>query len=186
MFLKLLSAGMVSKRDLLIKYYSKIGLNENQLSIILIVMMLSADNVKFISPSEIAKNMSISKEIIEKEMAQLISSDLIKMNVAAKNKNIDLAPIFLKIVIIVENETSNNNIDSLFEMISSYYEEELTVSLKEQVEDLLNNGVPISYFLEHIMQKKYKDISAFLKGVKTNNSKNNVSFTHYNWLTDND
>ncbi|WP_031542998.1 DnaD family protein [Mesoplasma photuris] len=101
MLINLINMGVVSKKKILMLNYKKIGLNENQVMILMMLMLLNDDHkTKFITPIQLSELMNFSVEKIESEINDLIERDLVKIT----SKNIDFSNVFKSLATASERE----------------------------------------------------------------------------------
>ena len=76
MIFELLEKGIVSKKKLLLEYYKKLNLTDNQALIILMIMYLNDQTRKMTTPNLLANYLNLSSVEIENELELLAEKDL--------------------------------------------------------------------------------------------------------------
>lgn len=99
MILKMLEKGIISKKKLLLEYYKKLNLTDNQALIILMIMYLNDQTRKMTTPNLLANYLNLSSVEIEKELELLAEKDLIEI----KSDFIDFSNLFQKIGLLVND-----------------------------------------------------------------------------------
>ena len=79
MIFELLEKGIVSKKKLLLEYYKKLNLTDNQALIILMIMYLNDQTRKMTTPNLLANYLNLSSVEIENELELLAEKDLIEI-----------------------------------------------------------------------------------------------------------
>ncbi|WP_107682086.1 DnaD family protein, partial [Mycoplasma mycoides] len=99
MIFELLEKGIVSKKKLLLEYYKKLNLTDNQALIILMIMYLNDQTRKMTTPNLLANYLNLSSVEIENELELLAEKDLIEI----KTDFIDFSNLFKKITLLVND-----------------------------------------------------------------------------------
>ncbi|AOG60216.1 hypothetical protein SHELI_v1c02610 [Spiroplasma helicoides] len=181
----LFKAGIISKRTLLILNYSKLSINENQLAIILIIMELSNDEQKNFTPSEIAKYMSIEKDLIEQEISKLLVDGLISIEQVGKKTQLDLLPLFNKLIFKLEEESASFSHDKKFVFVEQLMSIKLSAEEVAIIEDYVKKGLSKTKMVSLITEKKIKDFTGLVKELDNYLAKTKtLKLTRYNWLND--
>ncbi|WP_027063145.1 DnaD family protein [Mesoplasma seiffertii] len=179
MLIDLLKKGVISKDNLLFDNYKKIGLNENQVMIVKMIMHISKSESKFVTPRVVATKMTLSETEIENEIETMIEKGLVKI-VA---KNIDFSPLFIKLAISSEQEylalEDKTFIATIQEQLSFELEEE---QIKE-LANIINVNVSKKQLLEILSSEDtINTYGEFVKriGKLINNKPKGI--TKFNWL----
>lgn len=111
-------------RMILVDHYKKLGLNENELSIILVTNSLIQKGVSFITPDIIALKMTLDFQEIDTCFTNLIKKDILTLG-GANNIQISIEPLKKRLIEIFSEElrketsdfgnTEQNDIYVLFE-----------------------------------------------------------------------
>ena len=72
-------------RYLLIEHYKKIGLDENEFSVILVIDHLLEQKNKFITPDLLSLRMTLKTEVIDKILVRLFTRGLLEYETTNKN-----------------------------------------------------------------------------------------------------
>ncbi|ASZ08960.1 DnaD family protein [Mesoplasma chauliocola] len=177
MLVELLAKGLISKHKLLLENYKKIGMNENQVMLVLITMQLSDENKKMITPLKLSKFMNISIDTIEIELQDLVDKRLVKI----KPKEIDFSLLFLKIVLLIENESVKKGESYFIQTIEKELGWKFTLPQIEEVKDLLHNAISRQQVLDILYKNEIKNYESFLKIVGRYSNKIEKSLK-FNWL----
>ncbi|AGR41961.1 DnaD family protein [Spiroplasma diminutum] len=181
---ELFKSGLISKKALLILNYSKIKINENQLAIILIIMELSNDDQKNFTPSQISEHMMISKEEIEKEIADLLKNRIIKLEQKGKKTILNLTPLFNRLLVDFEERHSNLGQDNNYTFVEKIFNYKLNAEEIEKIENYIELGISKPKIMSLIDEYKINNITELLKKLEENSKKSSVKITMYNWLND--
>ncbi|WP_026389701.1 DnaD family protein [[Acholeplasma] multilocale] len=176
MLLDLMKKGIVSKRNILLTNYKKIGLTENQTMIVMMIMTLSEDDKKFITPNVLSKQMNLSEQDIEDQIELLMEQDLVKVT----SKIIDFSPLFQKIAIIEESGYMALENEDFVQFVKS----KIVISDPELAE--LSNMINVSIsenklreIINHENVVDYKDLKKKISKELTSKPK---SITRFNWI----
>lgn len=177
MLIELLAKGLISKNKLLLENYKKILMNENQVMIVLLTMQFSDENKKMITPLKLSKFMNISIDTIEIELQDLVDKRLVKI----KPKEIDFSQLFLKIVLMIENESLKKGETYFIQTIEKEIGWKFTTPQIEEVKDLLQTSISRQQVLDILYKHQIEDYESFLKLVGKYSNKIEKSLK-FNWL----
>lgn len=177
MLIELLAKGLISKNKLLLENYKKILMNENQVMIVLLTMQFSDENKKMITPLKLSKFMNISIDTIEIELQDLVDKRLVKI----KPKEIDFSQLFLKIVLMIENESLKKGETYFIQTIEKEIGWKFTTPQIEEVKDLLQTSISRQQVLDILYKHQIENYESFLKLVGKYSNKIEKSLK-FNWL----
>ncbi|WP_338971685.1 DnaD family protein [Spiroplasma endosymbiont of Panorpa germanica] len=185
MLVDLIKNRIIQKKSLLLYYYKTIGLNENQVLIILLIMQLSSDDRKFVTARELSDFMTLTIEEIDSQISNLVKSKFIKI----ENKNgksiINLSPLFTQLAIICENSLANKNSESnLVKIIQDQFEIPMNEDQKNSIKNFLERDISIQTLTELIITNDIKDYETLEKLIKSSIRSKPKELTKYNWLAD--
>ncbi|WP_342269163.1 DnaD family protein [Spiroplasma endosymbiont of Aspidapion aeneum] len=187
MIYELFDRGYLNSEALLIRYYKKIGISENQLIIILLINSLKRESDRVYMPSEISKYMNISKECISKEIDILIENKFfnIEKNKSSGTQKINFSPIYNKIIYEIELENINNS-DALKKLtlyVRKSYNIILSDSDKEIIIALFNSGLSWSYVHDNLEPKQHiQDSNELIRILKKLHETTSIKFSTFNWV----
>lgn len=99
-------------RMILVDHYKKLGLNENELSIILVTNSLIQKGVDFITPDIIALKMTLDFQEIDSYFTNLIKKDILTLDVGEKI-HISIEPLKKRLIeIFYEELKKETSVDS--------------------------------------------------------------------------
>lgn len=177
--------GLINKKSLLILNYAKLNINENQLTILLLIIELSNEDAKSFTPTQLANYMSISKEQIEYEMSELITSKLVIVEVKNKKSVINLIPLFTKILIKLDEQNSKIDFDDNFNFIEKTFDITLSEQDINNLELFISKGISKQKIRLLIHEKTINNIEDLIKELNNIVKKNQpLKITKYNWLND--
>ncbi|ATZ21416.1 DnaD family protein [Mesoplasma tabanidae] len=177
MLIELLAKGLISKHKLLLENYKKISMNENQVMIVLLTMQFSDENKKMITPLKLSKFMNISIDTIEVELQDLVDKRLVKI----KPREIDFSQLFLKIVLLIENESIKKGETYFIQTIEKEIGWKFTIPQIEELKDLLQTSISRQQVLDILYKHQISDYEAFLKLIGKYSNKIEKSLK-FNWL----
>ncbi|AXK51416.1 DnaD family protein [Spiroplasma alleghenense] len=185
MLVDLIKNRIIQKKSLLLCYYKTIGLNENQVLIILLIMQLSSDDRKFVTARELSDYMTLKIEEIDLEISNLVKSKFIKIENKSGKSVINLSPLFSQLAIICENSLANKNSESnLVKIIQDQFDIPMNEEQKNSIKSFLEKDISIQGLTDLIIANDVKDYEALEKLIKNNIKSKPKELTKYNWLAD--
>lgn len=173
MLLDLLTKKYIDKENLLLGNYKKIGLTENQLVVILLIMHM---NNQTLTPKEISKYTNLTDKEVEKIFDELLDKKLIKVS----SKTIDLKPLFIKLVQVLEDSLEVNDND-LIKAMNTIFETKLSLDDVNYLKEKALNKFNKEELLILAAQTSSKTFPEFKKELE--NKKGDVKpITKINWL----
>ncbi|AHI53668.1 putative dnad-like replication protein [Spiroplasma sabaudiense Ar-1343] len=185
MLINLIKTGIIHKRSLLLIYYKIIGLNENQVLIILLIMQLSNDDRKFITARELSEYMTLTTEKIDEEILKLVKLKLIKIENNKGKSVINLFPLFNQLAIICENSISDSEDEiDVVQIIKDRFQIPMTNEQSDSLKKNLEKNISIPSLIDLIAVNNVHDFESLEKIIKTNLKSKPKALTKYNWLID--
>ncbi|QEH61619.1 putative dnad-like replication protein [Spiroplasma chinense] len=181
---ELLKKGLLKKRTLLILNYAKLDISENQLAILLLIMELSDEDQKNFTPSQLAKYMSIDKEVIDKEISKLLVNNLIKLESKGKKTVLNFTPLFSKLIVILEEENSKLNTDNSYVFIEDMIGIKLSSENIEEIDSFIEKGLSKPKIMSIINENNIKTYAELKKVLDKFLKTNAIQITRFNWLND--
>ncbi|MDP4040037.1 DnaD family protein [Mycoplasma mycoides] len=179
MILKMLEKGIISKKKLLLEYYKKLNLTDNQALIILMIMYLNDQTRKMTTPNLLANYLNLSSVEIEKELELLAEKDLIEI----KSDFIDFSNLFQKIGLLVNNSFLIEQNITFFNDLEKNLLFSLTENQKLKLLDLLKTSIKKEQVLQLSINKKLFSFEELLKEVEIFLKSTN-KFKQFDWLDD--
>ncbi|AKU80103.1 DnaD family protein [Spiroplasma turonicum] len=181
---QLFKSGYLNKKAVLILNYSKVGLTENQLSIILLIMELSTEEQKNFTPSQLSNYMTLTSNEIEIEISKLLKNNLIKLVVKSKKTILDLSPLFNKLLVNLEDEYAKNKIKENYKIIENKLNYKLNDNDIQKLEEYSSVGISISKITSIIDSSNISNLDELFKVLDSKSKNSSVKITMYNWLND--
>lgn len=160
----------IDYRYLLIEYYKKLRLSENELSVILMIDHLLQQKNTLITPDLLSLKMNLDVKEIDKIFVALIERGLLVFDTGKKIK-VSLKPLHKKLLetftneIAIDNENhSNKEKAAKIEEIHNAFEKEFKSSLSPLEKSLINDWVEHGYSADRIIDAMRECLS---KGKKT-------------------
>ncbi|QVK02302.1 DnaD family protein [Mycoplasma mycoides subsp. capri] len=179
MILKMLEKGIISKKKLLLEYYKKLNLTDNQALIILMIMYLNDQTRKMTTPNLLANYLNLSSVEIEKELELLAEKDLIEI----KSDFIDFSNLFQKIGLLVNDSFLIEQDITFFNDLEKNLLFSLTENQKLKLLDLLKTSIKKEQVLQLSINKKLFSFEELLKEVEIFLKSTN-KFKQFDWLDD--
>ncbi|UKS54201.1 DnaD family protein [Mycoplasma feriruminatoris] len=179
MILKMLEKGLVSKKKLLLEYYKKLELSDNQALIILMIMYLNDQTRKMTTPNLLANYLNLTSEQIEKELEILAEKDLIEI----KTDFIDFSNLFNKIALLVNNTFLIEQHIDFFNNLEKNLLFNLFENQKLQILDLLKTSINKEQILQITTNKKISSFIDLLKEIELFLKSSN-KLMQFDWLDD--
>ncbi|ACU78395.1 DnaD family protein [Mycoplasma mycoides] len=179
MILKMLEKGIISKKKLLLEYYKKLNLTDNQALIILMIMYLNDQTRKMTTPNLLANYLNLSSVEIEKELELLAEKDLIEI----KSDFIDFSNLFQKIGLLVNDSFLIEQNITFFNDLEKNLLFSLTEHQKLKLLDLLKTSIKKEQVLQLSINKKLFSFEELLKEVEIFLKSTN-KFKQFDWLDD--
>ncbi|QVK09012.1 DnaD family protein [Mycoplasma mycoides] len=179
MILKMLEKGIISKKKLLLEYYKKLNLTDNQALIILMIMYLNDQTRKMTTPNLLANYLNLSSVEIEKELELLAEKDLIEI----KSDFIDFSNLFQKIGLLVNDSFLIEQNITFFNDLEKNLLFSLTENQKLKLLDLLKTSIKKEQVLQLSINKKLFSFEELLKEVEIFLKSTN-KFKQFDWLDD--
>ncbi|WP_339022462.1 DnaD family protein [Spiroplasma endosymbiont of Crioceris asparagi] len=180
--IKLIENNLLNEKELVLNYYSKLGMNENQLVITLLIMSMVKKNSKICTSNELAMFMNISKEQIDTEMDDLFTKKLLVLDV--KHKVLSFDPMLKRILAMIENETETFKNDKNFEFVANKIEKKLSFEDIVQLNSFVEAGISKSKINEILITKKLTNLNELIKELASITNQEKKSLTWFNWLAD--
>lgn len=181
----LFNKGGINKWRFLLSNYKLINLSEEQLVLIMLIMNYSYYDKRFITPLEIANNSNFSENKAKNMLDYLKQTGLINIKMKKDVLEMDLSPIFNKIIIAIENLELSVEKKILYDQVN----EILLQPLNEQEKVILNIYLEnkISDFQLTLIinnQKTKLTFNELIKFIDNYLKSKPKSLTKYNWLID--
>ncbi|ASP28569.1 putative dnad-like replication protein [Spiroplasma corruscae] len=181
---KLFKDGLINKKTLLILNYKKVGINENQLSILLLIMELSTEEQKNFTPIQLSNYMTLTSDKIEQEISNLLKNSNIKIVIKSKKTILDLSPLFNKLLVKIEDEYTKTKNKENYKII----ENKLNYKLKDtditKLEEYSTSGLSIAKIASIIDSSNVETLDELFKLLDSKAKNSSVKITMYNWLND--
>ncbi|QQY78564.1 DnaD family protein [Mycoplasma mycoides subsp. capri] len=178
MILKMLEKGIISKKKLLLEYYKKLNLTDNQALIILMIMYLNDQTRKMTTPNLLANYLNLSSVEIEKELELLAEKDLIEI----KSDFIDFSNLFQKIGLLVNDSFLIEQYNQFFINFEKNLLFVLTKDEKLKIIKLLQTNIKEEQLLQITNKKKISDFNFLLKEIEKYLNSNQLIL--FDWLDD--
>lgn len=167
-------------RYLLLEYYKKLGISENELAVLLMVDHLKEQKNTFVTPDLLSMKMNISLKELDKIFAKLVKDGLLTFETGKKIK-VSLKPLKKKLYdafqlsLAKEHEIAiSEEKSSSVKRIIEVYEKELGRSLSPLEQSLISDWIEQRFTADEIINA-LKD--CLLKGKKTLRSVDRVLLT---------
>lgn len=167
-------------RYLLLEYYKKLGINENELAVLLMVDHLKEQKNTLVTPDLLSMKMNISLKELDKIFAKLVKDGLLTFETGKKIK-VSLKPLKKKLYeafqlsLAKEHEIAvSEEKSSSVKRIIEVYEKELGRSLSPLEQSLISDWIEQRFTADEIINA-LKD--CLLKGKKTLRSVDKVLLT---------
>ncbi|WP_342252424.1 DnaD family protein [Spiroplasma endosymbiont of Amphibalanus improvisus] len=183
----LIDKGIINKEHLLLSYYKEIGLSENELILILLIMHISAIKNSSVSAKSISELSNFDEDYIDQAIDELDERELIKIKVSPKGRvKLDIEPIFQIISVKLSNQilSIENNVvyDSVNFVLETSLNNEQKIILNKLIKDKISdnslitlvNSIPSKITFEKLLDVINKRINMKPKG-----------YTKFNWLKSN-
>ncbi|WP_374695998.1 DnaD family protein [Spiroplasma endosymbiont of Polydrusus formosus] len=182
----LFNKGSINKWRFLLSYYKLINLSEEQLVLIMLIMNRSSSDKRFIVPLEIANYSNFTEAQAKKMLDQLKQDGFIEIKMKKDVLEMDLSPIFNKIIISLENSQLNVEKNILFDQVNEILQQPLNDQEKATLNTYLENKIynfQLTLIINSHQEKKitFKELLKFIDNYLKNKPK---SLTKYNWLID--
>ncbi|AOQ22245.1 DnaD family protein [Mycoplasma capricolum subsp. capripneumoniae] len=178
MIFELLEKGIVSKKKLLLEYYKKLNLTDNQALIILMIMYLNDQTRKMTTPNLLANYLNLSSVEIENELEILAEKDLIEI----KTDFIDFSNLFKKITLLVNGSFLIKQYNQFFINLEKNLLFSLTQDQKLKIIKLLQTNIKEEQLLQITNNKKISDFNFLLKEIERYLNSNQLIL--FDWLND--
>ncbi|CEA11014.1 DnaD family protein [Mycoplasma capricolum subsp. capripneumoniae] len=178
MIFELLEKGIVSKKKLLLEYYKKLNLTDNQALIILMIMYLNDQTRKMTTPNLLANYLNLSSIEIENELEILAEKDLIEI----KTDFIDFSNLFKKITLLVNGSFLIKQYNQFFINLEKNLLFSLTQDQKLKIIKLLQTNIKEEQLLQITNNKKISDFNFLLKEIERYLNSNQLIL--FDWLND--
>ncbi|KEZ19044.1 DnaD family protein [Mycoplasma capricolum] len=178
MIFELLEKGIVSKKKLLLEYYKKLNLTDNQALIILMIMYLNDQTRKMTTPNLLANYLNLSSVEIENELEILAEKDLIEI----KTDFIDFSNLFKKITLLVNDSFLIKQYNQFFINLEKNLLFILTQDQKLKIIKLLQTNIKEEQLLQITNNKKISDFNFLLKEIERYLNSNQLIL--FDWLND--
>ena len=168
----------IDYRYLLIEYYKKLRLSENELCVILVIEQLIQQKNTLITPDLLAMKMNLDVKELDKIFVALIERGLLVFDTGKKIK-VSLKPLHKKLLQtmteeMAEDEETKNNKEKAdaIESVIAAFEKEFKTSLspleKSLIDDWINHGYPADTIIDAMREclsrgkKTFKSIDKLL------------------------
>ncbi|WP_368487173.1 DnaD family protein [Spiroplasma sp. DGKH1] len=182
----LFNKGSINKWRFLLDHYKLINLSEEQLVLIMLIMNCSSSDKRFITPLEIATHSNFTEEKAKTMLDQLKQQGFINIKMKKSGLEMDLSPIFNKIIIIIENNEMNVERKFLYQQINNILAKPLTDDNKKTLNKYLDREISdfqLTLIINNHQNNKitFHELVKYIDAYINNKPK---SLTKYNWLTD--
>jgi len=179
MLVDLIKQGVLDKRSILLRYGWKVGLNSNQLLIVLLIMELSEENKKIIASNELAEYISLSADKIDSEIDKIINKKLVTIS----SKSIDFTNLFVKIMDHLSAEYSDFNNNRFIKNLNANLESKVGLDEIGYLTDRLKH-ISKDEILGISQDENVKNYQDLISVVEKEYKKKVKQITKYNWLDD--
>lgn len=186
MISNLLANGIINKWRLLLENYKSFGLSEEELVLVMLIMHTSSVDKRFVTPMEISKYSNFSSKKIDDLLANLKKKQYISLTNKKNKLEMDLSPLFEKILISIENAQNKIERKDIYQGINVILINAMDQSEKKVVNDLLEKQISEFQMIEIIntFYDKKVNFDEFLKKIHNYIKNKPKTLTKYNWLTD--
>jgi DNA replication protein len=153
-------------RYLLIEHYKKIGLDENELSVILVIDHLLEQRNKFITADLLSLRMTLKPDVIDKILVRLITRNLLEYETTNKNIKTSLKPLRTKLyrefqLALAKEQEINSSAarNASLKNIYEVFEKELSRTLSPLEFSIINELINFGYSDEMIINALKEAIS---------------------------
>ena len=160
----------IDYRYLLIEYYKKLRLSENELSVILMIEHLLQQKNTLVTPDLLSLRMNLDVKEIDKIFVALIERGLLQFDTGKKIK-VSLKPLYKKLLKTFQEEMDQdtedrNNKEKVenIDKVRKTFEEELKPELSPLEKSLINDWIDHGYTADQIIDAMRECLS---KGKKT-------------------
>ena len=167
----------IDYRYLLIEYYKKLRLSENELSVILMIDHLLQQKNTLITPDLLSMKMNLDAKEIDKILVTLIERGFLQFDTGKKIK-VSLKPLEKKLLKTLQEEMaeddenrSNKEKVADFEKVCKAFEENLKAGLSPLEKSLVSDWLTHGYPADQIIDAMKECVS---KGKKTFNAINEL------------
>ena len=160
----------IDYRYLLIEYYKKLRLSENELSVILMIEHLLQQKNTLVTPDLLSMRMNLDVKEIDKIFVALIERGLLQFDTGKKIK-VSLKPLYKKLLKTFQEEMDQDTEDrnnkekvESIDKVRKTFEEELKPELSPLEKSLINDWIDHGYTADQIIDAMRECLS---KGKKT-------------------
>ena len=160
----------IDYRYLLIEYYKKLRLSENELSVILMIEHLLQQKNTLVTPDLLSMRMNLDVKEIDKIFVALIERGLLQFDTGKKIK-VSLKPLYKKLLKTFQEEMDQDTEDrnnkekvESIDKVRKTFEEELKPELSPLEKSLINDWIDHGYRADQIIDAMRECLS---KGKKT-------------------
>ena len=185
---KLITEGVVNKWRLLLNYYRKLNITEEELCLIFLVMHLSNSKHDFVSSSVLIQYSSFSKEQINNLFSSLTKKQLLKVQVVDFQYKMEFAPLFQQIVLLINEDKKTNVVNSQDERVIKLINEKLLIPMtRKQIKNLQSvmktYNIDYTFFVSFVQRINTKlNFETFMRNLTEYLQNNPPSLTQFNWL----
>ncbi|ATZ20258.1 DnaD family protein [Mesoplasma lactucae] len=180
MLIELLHNGVINKETFLLQNYKKIGLNENQVIIILSVLKRCENNDKtYITPELFAPYMTIPLDAISDEIDDLVEKGLVKVT----SKNLIFDGVYEAIAIKLEIEREQQEGEEFIAKLNANLQENISYEDLAYLKTLLATGYSREKILKTSKEGQVKTFKDLKNKILNKNAKK-PSIIMYDWLND--
>ncbi|MFA5421694.1 MAG: DnaD domain protein [Bacilli bacterium] len=161
-------------RYLLIEHYKKIGLDEDDLAVVLVIDHLLEQKNKFITADLLSLRMNLSTEAIDRILVKLINRGLLEYETANKNIKTSLKPLRKKLykefqLALAKEQELNSSAarNATLKNIYEVFEKELSRTLSPIEFSIINEWVNFGYSDEMIINALKEAVSKNKKSLRS-------------------
>ena len=160
----------IDYRYLLIEYYKKLRISENELSVILMIDHLLQQKNTLITPDLLSMRMNLDSKDIDKILVTLIERGFLQFDTGKKIK-VSLKPLWKKLLKTFQEEMveddenrSNKEKSESYDKVCAAFEEEFKTNLSPLEKSLISDWLSHGYTADQIIDAMKECLS---KGKKT-------------------
>ncbi|AJM71861.1 DnaD family protein [Mycoplasma yeatsii] len=180
---QLLEKGIVSKKKLLLEYYKKINLTDNQLLIVLMIMHINDQTRKMVTPTLLSQYMNMNVDDIENELQGLVDNDLIDI----KPRYIDFNKLFEKLSNAAASFYKIQDNKEFLDSVDQKLNFKLNEEEKLNILSLTSQDITKKQLLEIVSKNQFADYESLIKEINTFlNSYSLITneLSKFDWLDD--
>ncbi len=158
---KLIEANVISLSEVLIQNYKQLGLDEINMTILLLLNLQRVNQNDFLSISMLAEKMTLDETEISKRILNLLQMGYLELNIDETGEKFSLDPLYDKVTEIIFEEQKDNVSDSVtVSEIVEYCEKTYQRILSRDDLEIVNMWSAEKYSLEEIKSAVLESLKA--------------------------